>query len=58
MRVRRRGRTWGDDKGSIELDAKRGTFKSRIEATGAYGTTRVAYDGDAWQVTSSRVTKP
>jgi hypothetical protein len=43
---------------SIELDAKRGTFKYRIEATGAYGTTRVAYDGEAWQLTSSRVTKP
>lgn len=43
---------------SIELDAKRGTFKYRIEATGAYGTTRVAYDGEAWQLKSSRVSKP
>ena len=43
---------------SIELDAKRGTFKYRIEATGAYGTTRVAHDGEAWQLTSSRVSKP
>jgi hypothetical protein len=43
---------------SIELDATRGTFKYRIERTGAYGTTRVAYDGEAWQLKSSRVSKP
>jgi len=43
---------------TIELDAERGTFKYRIEATGAYGTTRVAYDGEAWQLKSSRVSKP
>lgn|GEM_PF-2731636 len=43
---------------SIELDATRGTFKYRIEKTGAYGTTRVAYEEEAWQLKSSRVSKP
>jgi len=43
---------------SIELSPKQGTFKYRCEATGAYGTTRVVYDGEAWQLKSSRVTKP
>jgi len=42
---------------SIELSAERGTFKYRCDATGATGTTRVAYDGEAWQLTSSRVSK-
>lgn len=42
----------------IELSADRGTFKYRYEATGAYGTTRVAYEGGAWQLKSSRVSLP
>jgi len=39
----------------IELDEERGTFKYRCEATGAYGTTTVAYEGGAWQLKASRI---
>lgn len=39
----------------IELDEKRGTFKYRCEATGAYGTTTVAYEGGSWQLKASRI---
>lgn len=42
----------------IELTSERGTFKYRCEATGAYGTTRVAYENGGWQLKASQISQP
>lgn len=39
----------------ITLDDKNGTFKYRCEATHAFGTTRVAYEGGSWQLKASQI---